>query len=171
MGVVAKAYGNCDHAYVVWQVDQRIDGCRGFALYRRSQTDSQPQILPTWVGFQGDAAPLGTMTPSTQWPVQKFMWSDYLVQSNETVQYQVVPMVGTKEQMQPDADLVSAWTDPITISASAGDGTSAYFNRGIVASQWLSRALGAPTPADEQTSLKTIMSDVNDKTRQFMAGE
>ena len=42
-----KAYANCDRAHVVWQLDGRIDGCLGFALYRRE-------------GSEGDGEPLDT---------------------------------------------------------------------------------------------------------------
>ena len=69
MGITVKAYTNCDQSYVVWRADSRIDGCRGFALYRRLGAAGAPQPLETWVGFQSDTDPAGTTKSSTIWPV------------------------------------------------------------------------------------------------------
>jgi phosphatidylserine/phosphatidylglycerophosphate/cardiolipin synthase-like enzyme len=137
-----KAYANCDRAHIVWQLDGRIDGCLGFALYRRSGSDGDGEPLDTWVGFENDPHALsGTMKPSTEWPVQKFMWSDFAAPAGQAVSYRVVPMVGSEDDLQPDETHASDWSNETTATATADPGYSAYFNRGILASQWVSRKL------------------------------
>ena len=164
-----KAYANCDNAVVVWQADKRIDGLRGFALYRKR--NGVQETLDTWVGFTGENVPPGTFKPSTTWPVQKFLWTDYLVKPDDTLQYQVVPMVGSKDNLQPAGDQASPWSEPITVTARSDSGTCAYFNRGIVASQWLSRRLdGAPGGGAAQ-KLDKIINTMGDPTRNMLAGE
>jgi hypothetical protein len=53
------------------------------------------------------------------------------------------------------------------ISTTTKGGISCYFNRGIVASQWLSRLL---PEADPGKALKTIIATPGDKTRNFLGG-
>lgn len=137
-----KAYANCDRAHVVWQLDGRVDGCLGFALYRREGSEGDGEPLDTWVGFEDDPHALsGTMKPSTEWPIQKFMWSDFAAPSGQAVSYRVVPMVGTEGNLEPDEAHATDWSNETTATATADAGYSAYFNRGILASQWVSRKL------------------------------
>ena len=86
---------------MVWKSDSRITNCLGFALYRE-HTNGKQDVVETWVGFgTGPDVPPGTHKPSTEWPIQKFMWSDYLATPRETLRYRVVPMVGTDEKYAP----------------------------------------------------------------------
>ena len=55
------------------------------------------------------------------------------------------------------------------ISAEVGDGISAYFNRGIVATQWLSRALRQRGGQDRATLTEAI-SAPGDAIRRFLGG-
>ena len=81
MGIEARAFAYCDEVTIVWRAAAPIPGCRGFAQMRRARdsagtvTDS---VVNMWVGFAGDPkAQGGKQTPSTQWPIQRFVWSDY----------------------------------------------------------------------------------------------
>ncbi|HXY85013.1 MAG TPA: phospholipase D-like domain-containing protein [Gaiellaceae bacterium] len=164
-----KAYANSDHAYVVWQLDARVPDCRGFALHRRMSGHGD-DVLDSWVGFAGDTAPPGTKKPSTEWPIQKFMWSDYDVQFGKKVSYRAVPMIGTtKDALHADDAHATDWSEPVTAGASVGRGMHAYFNRGIVATQWLARQLkelgGAPG-----TALQQIISTPGNRVRNFLGG-
>jgi len=164
-----KVYANCDDVYLVWKTEKRINGCRGFAIYRKR--DGKIEILPTWVGFDDGSAEHGTQKPSTEWPIQKFMWCDYQVKSGDKVEYQIVPIVGDKDNLKPANDLASDWTSIITVSNDESNKISAYFNRGIVATQWLNRRLGNVSPSEKQKKLAEIIEDPEDKTRKFLAGE
>jgi phosphatidylserine/phosphatidylglycerophosphate/cardiolipin synthase-like enzyme len=83
----------------------------------------------------------GTMKPSTEWPIQKFMWSDFNAPAGQAVSYRAVPMVGTEGNLKEDEAHATDWSNETTATATADDGYSAYFNRGILASQWVSRKL------------------------------
>ena len=169
-GITIRAYANCDHTYVVWQAPAPIPQCRGFALFRR-EGDGQPRALDTWVGFEGDEAPPGTFKPSTTWPVQKFMWADYMARPGHTYRYRVVPVVGpARDQLQPADAQGSDWSAPASVSDPAGTAVAAFFNRGVVAAQWLSRRLGAASPGEEQKALADVIADPADPTRRFLAG-
>jgi phosphatidylserine/phosphatidylglycerophosphate/cardiolipin synthase-like enzyme len=162
MTIRIKAYANCDRAYIAWNMDERIDDLRGFALFRRRAGGPEEPIY-TFVGFAGDTATPGAAKPSTQWPIQKFMWADFLVSLGDAgISYSVVPVTGTKDNLTVATDLASAWTDPIDITASAEEGVEVYFNRGVVAAQWLTRRL---TEEHVNTQLRRIIRTPGDDTR------
>lgn len=167
-GVRVKAYANSDHAYVVWRPSAKIDGCLGFALVRKGPQGKE-ETLQTWVGFSDDPqATPGTHKDSTVWPIQKFMWSDYFVGSNFPVSYRVIPMMSADGGLKQGTP--SEWSAPVSpVPKTAA--ISAYFNRGIVASQWLTKRLGNVPPKEEKKKLAKVINDVNDKVRQFLAGE
>ncbi len=72
------------------------------------------------------------------------MWWDYGVKPGDVVQYSVIPVVGPdKDHLQLSTADASALTTPMTISGQASPNVSAFFNKGIVSAQWVSRALAA----------------------------
>jgi len=97
-----SAYVDSDHIFVVWRLDQPVAECRGFALRRKADGGGTEETLDTWVGFAGDTAPSGTKRSSDIWPIQRFNWSDYAPPRDRALSYRAVPMVGPKDQLQPD---------------------------------------------------------------------
>ena len=166
--IMIKAYANCDHAYAVWVADKPIADCLGFALYR--QPAGKPaQVVETFVGPTTEKkVPAGTSRPSTQWPIQKFMWSDYLVGTETEVRYQVIAMCGPDfDHMKPGPK--SGWSNPVTIMTPASAVIQPYFNRGIVSTQWVARQL-----LSAKISLKDLVNPplgTTNKTRDFLGGE
>jgi phosphatidylserine/phosphatidylglycerophosphate/cardiolipin synthase-like enzyme len=163
-----RANVNSDHVFIAWKLDAPIPGCRGFALKRRLSSSGDVTVLDTWVGFAGDTAPSGTKQPSTDWPIQRFMWSDYDPPRDE-VSYQAVPLTGDKDHLTEDPANATGWSDPVTVGPDVGDGISAFFNRGVVATQWLSRALrdrGGPA----RPALTQAISTPGDRIRSFLGG-
>src|SRR5215471_20160720 len=142
MSMQVRVYTNADDTFIVWRPATFIQGCRGFAIFRRR--DGGPEeIVNTWVGFQEQPHKEGEFRPSTEWPIQKLVWTDYLAKRGENVAYRVVPMLGPdKDQLKRADELGSEWTRLTNVSPDAGDGVSAFFNRGIVAAQWVARRLG-----------------------------
>jgi hypothetical protein len=85
-----------DSAFLAWRAPF-MAGCRGFALTRRVKraagSATSPNtvrgpdqggfvegIVATWVGFaNGPTFAAGTRKPSTEWPIQKYLWSDFMV--------------------------------------------------------------------------------------------
>jgi hypothetical protein len=160
---------NGDDVFIGWKPDGVIPKCRGFALMRRRNGVEVP--VKTWVGFEDDDWEEGERRSSTDWPIQKYQWTDYMAAPGDTLQYRVVPMVGPdKSNLQPDEARASEWTDEITLSSEVTPNIEAYFNRGIVAAQWVSRRLGEKTPSLQAAKLRKIISTPNDLFRNYLSG-
>lgn len=175
-----KAYVNCDAVHIIWSYDERIPNCRGFALLRKRNGGAE-ETVNTFVGFEGESAPKGTYKPSTTWPVQKFMWTDYQGKKDEgtnfkfddtggdTLEYRVVPMTGSKDSLTRDDTNSTVWSNPVKVNPAAGVNTFAYFNRGIIMSQFVTRRLGDQGSGAD--SLKKLIAKRGDNTRNFLAGK
>ncbi|HKN30923.1 MAG TPA: hypothetical protein VJY34_24845 [Roseiarcus sp.] len=172
-----------DSAFLAWRAPF-IKNCRGFSLTRRVKraAGSTPspetikkgddgfaiELVSSWVGFaNGPKVDPGMRKTTTEWPIQKCTWSDFMVGPGDQVAYRVAPMVGDADSLKEDAANGSPWTDVVEIGATTRGGISCYFNRGIVASQWLSRLLPKADPA---TELRQIIATPGDKTRNFLGG-
>ena len=171
-----------DSAFLAWRVPFLPD-CRGFALIRRVKrvAGSAPspattgeedgfaiETVSSWVGFAGGPqVDPGTRKPTTEWPIQKYLWSDFMVNPGDQVGYRVTPMQGKAGALAEDAANASPWTDVVEIGAETPGRISCYFNRGIVASQWLNRLLPEAHP-DE--ALLKIIATPGDKVRDFLGG-
>lgn len=171
MAIEIRAYVNSDSATVVWRTDARIPGCLGFALHRRA-TDAHGKVTETVlenrIGFAGDAdAKPGSHQSSELWPIQRFIWSDYAAAGAGDVSYRAVARVGAPGKLADGA--ASEWSAPCSVGTGKTAGFSAYFNRGMIASQWVARALagqgGAPAAA-----LKQSIADPSNVLRQDLGG-
>jgi phosphatidylserine/phosphatidylglycerophosphate/cardiolipin synthase-like enzyme len=144
MTINVKVYDNGDHTCLVWLPSdgKPIPGCRGFTIQRtlNDGTKTTEEYLHGFVGFSDGEK----LDPAAPWKfaLQRYMWWDYGVSPGNVVQYSVVPVVGPdKDHLQLATAGASAMTKPMTISGQVTPNVSAYFNRGIVAAQWVSRAL------------------------------
>src|SRR3989454_8346804 len=90
-------------------------------------------FVPTWVGFKGEKHKQGERRPSTEWPIQRYIWSDYGVQAGQGVRYRATPMIGPAGHlsMAPRAEW-SRWTPWVRVGTGQTNKFEAYFNRGIV---------------------------------------
>jgi hypothetical protein len=164
-----KACHNGDDVFVAWKPNGFIADCRGFALFRHR--NGVEEIVSTWVGFEDDDAEVGERRASTNWPIQKYQWTDYMAAPGDTLRYRVVPMVGPdKKNLKTDATNASEWTDQITLSHEAEKKIEVYFNRGIVASQWVSRRLGITDDDRKTKSLRKVINTPGDSFREYLAG-
>ena len=166
-----KAFADADDAFVVWRPSGPIGDCRGFAVYRK-KPNSQAEIVPTFVGFEGSSVENGDpkFQPSTVWPVQKYSWIDFLAQPGDRVKYRVVPMVGTKDHLVELTSQASGWSNEVHLAGGQG-AIQAHFNRGIVASQWLSRRLDSVPATQIRKKLETIIGTKGNKIRNLLAGD
>ncbi|WP_063043888.1 phospholipase D-like domain-containing protein [Nocardia pseudovaccinii] len=165
---------NGDDVFISWKPPGPIDDCRGFALRRRR--NGADEVVKTWVGFAGQKHKEGERRDSTQWPIQRFQWTDYMADPGDRVAYQVVPMVGPdKDHLSTAEDLASEWTDEFTLDHQVSPHIDAYFNRGIVAAQWVSRRLHL-TDDDPRTKsaatkkLETVIDTPDDPFRNYLTG-
>jgi phosphatidylserine/phosphatidylglycerophosphate/cardiolipin synthase-like enzyme len=146
MSIDVKVYDNGDHTCLIWLPGdgKPIPECRGFTIQRTLKVGSKTTeaYLHGFVGFSDD----DKLDPAAPWKfaLQRFMWWDYGVKPGDVVQYSVIPVVGPdKDHLQLSTADASALTAPMTISGQVTSNVSAYFNKGIVAAQWVSRALAA----------------------------
>lgn len=184
MRIEAIVHPGVDSAFLAWRAPF-IAACRGFALRRRIKRapGSAPspnavraadaagfveEVVASWVGFaDGPDVPEGTRRPTTEWPIQKYLWSDLAVNPGDVVAYRVSPMTGPASSMKEAAAQASTWSDPVTIGAETAGHATCFFNRGIVASQWLARMLPDDTPT---TTLEKAIADPASPIRRFLAG-
>ncbi len=164
-----KVYHNGDDVFIAWKPDGFIADCRGFALLRRR--NGVEETVSTWVGFEDDEYEEGERRASTNWPIQKYQWTDYMANPGDALRYRVLPMVGPdKNNLRPDADNASDWTDEITLTHEVTPKIEAYFNRGIVAAQWVSRRLGVTEHNLQTAKLRTVISTPGNPFRNYLAG-
>jgi len=162
-------YHNGDDVFVAWKPKGFIPGCRGFALLRRR--NGLEETVSTWVGFEGQVHKEGERRASTNWPIQKYQWTDYMANPGDKVQYRVMPMVGPdKDNLRPDDSHASAWTKAITLTHEVTPKVEAYFNRGIVAAQWVSRRLGITGDNLQSKKLETVIETPGDPFRSYLTG-
>ena len=171
-----------DSAFLAWRAPP-ITNCRGFALTRRvkrapgsapspattgHQDGFATELVSSWVGFaEGPPVDPGTRKPTTEWPIQKYVWSDFMVNPGDQVAYSVTPMTGPAGALVQDTANASPWSEVVEIGAETAGNISCYFNRGIVASQWLSRLLPEAHP---DQALRKIIAKPDDKIRNFLGG-
>jgi phosphatidylserine/phosphatidylglycerophosphate/cardiolipin synthase-like enzyme len=192
MKIQVRALAGTDDAFIAWRAPF-IANCRGFALKRsinrKSGSAASPnssgvelnnftvETVASWVGFaDGPHVDPGTRKPTTEWPIQKYLWSDFAVEAGDIVAYQVTPMVGTWQHLVEDPQYASDWTDKITIGSQSEHGMSCFFNRGIVASQWLSRQLPhLADPKKDKTAkgnqLMKSIAEPGNEIRDYLGGD
>ncbi|MCL5036016.1 MAG: phospholipase D-like domain-containing protein [Chloroflexi bacterium] len=164
-----KVYHNGDDAFIAWKPAGFIPECRGFALLRRR--NGVEEVVSTWVGFKGEQHKEGERRASTNWPIQKYQWTDYMANPGDKVQYRVLPMIGPdKDNLRPDSDRASEWTEEITLTHEVTPKIQAYFNRGIVAAQWVSRRLEITNYNLQSKKLETVIKTPGDPFRGYLAG-
>ena len=143
MPIDLKVYDNGDHTALVWLPSQgKIPNCLGFTVRRLLKRANQPDtedFLHGFVGFSDDQK----FDPATPWKfaLQRYLWWDYHVHPGDIVQYSVVPVMGPKDNVKLAPAEASALTQPMTITGQATPKVAAYFNKGIVSAQWVSRVL------------------------------
>jgi hypothetical protein len=84
-----RTYHNGDDVLIAWKLQGPVDNCRGFALLRRR--NGVEETVKTWVGFARQSHVEGEQRDSTEWPIQRFQWTDYMANPGDRLQYKVIP--------------------------------------------------------------------------------
>jgi len=139
----AVAFSNNDIAVVAWTFDRHLEGCLGFAIHQ-IDGEGKDTVLPALARFANQDKSLKLTTE--QAPIQKFWWKDLFARRGATYGYRIVPMGGTPGgKLTPLAGIEPLVSNNVTLTEKRPP-FSAYFNRGIVATQALTRALkGKPS--------------------------
>ena len=160
---------NGDDVYIAWKPVRKIQDCRGFALFRRR--NGVEEIVSTWVGFEGDSHADGERRASTNWPIQRYQWTDYMASPGDKLQYRVIPMVGPdKENLRADTTSSSEWTTEFVLNQQSEPFVEVHFNRGIVAAQWVSRRLGISSSDLKTGTLRKLINTPGDSLRAYLFG-
>jgi phosphatidylserine/phosphatidylglycerophosphate/cardiolipin synthase-like enzyme len=164
-----KVYHNGDDVFIAWKPTGIVEHCRGFALLRRR--NGVEEVVSTWVGFADEDHEEGERRASINWPIQKYQWTDYMANPGDTLQYRVIPMIGPdKNKLSSDHKNASDWSEEFKLSHEVSPKMEVYFNRGIVASQWVSRRLGISDDNLQTKKLRQIIETPNDPFRNYLAG-
>lgn len=160
-----KVFTNSDDAHLVWY-HEKIQDCIGFAIKRKliRNGETSDDYLENRVGFADETVQEGERRSSLEWPIQRYNWTDHGVGFNDIVRYQVIP-VGTNKK--PMTDGASEWSEPVTLSAKGNGPVSAYFNRGIVMSQFIRNNYKAITNIKKGESNDAF----EQKLRAFLMGQ
>jgi phosphatidylserine/phosphatidylglycerophosphate/cardiolipin synthase-like enzyme len=164
----AVAFSNNDIAVVAWTFDSRIKDCLGFAVYRIDVKAGVETCLPALATFPGQDATQPRTTATD--PVQKFWWKDVYAKRGGSYRYRIVPMGGTPGNLAPLP--IGALTSNVVQLTPDHGVLSAYFNRGILATQATAKAI------HDHASLVTMKDEVvkriddpSDPLRLDLAGE
>lgn len=176
------AYENGDHSCLVWfPVDLKpLTNCRGFAVhYTKFSKDGKKQesegYLRNYTPFKDgdDRPPAGQ---EWKWPIQRYLWWDYAVQVGDSIQYRVIPVVGSYADgtLALDESNASEPSNVIEITGQASKDVAAYFNRGIIATQWVTRELTAEEKKlgkkAPKTALLSVIQKPGDTLRNALSG-
>jgi len=153
----AIAFSNNDIALVAWTFDRHLDGCLGFAVIQ-IDANGKETPLPALARFANQ--PPHVERTTEQAPVQKFWWKDLFAKRGGTYKYRIVPMGGTPGQtLTPLAGVEPLVSNSVTLTEKRPPFFSAYFNRGIVATQALSHELNDKPSIDALTPHITNPTD------------
>lgn len=167
----AVAFANNDVATIAWSFGTRPEGCMGFAVYRIDDKGKET-ALPSHAVFPGYTIKPGQTT--AEFPIQKFYWKDVYARlvaertGNRTFRYKVVPLEGKPGKLAPMRDLPFLVSNEVTIAPRVSGDVSAYFNRGIISTQRVARALKGKTDAG---SLREHIADPDDALRASLSGD
>jgi phosphatidylserine/phosphatidylglycerophosphate/cardiolipin synthase-like enzyme len=173
MTIAVKAYANADDVLIAWQPDKWSDDWAGFQLERRNETTQQITVvvnrIPPKPG-QGPVQPTGVA--SAQSPIRRCIWTDHNAVATDSVSYRVTAMKDAGNgSFAPDAASASEWTAPVVTSGDAGGGLEAYFNRGTLMSQIVSRFVKGDVTPKSLREFLTNLQEPGFAARQYLAGE
>jgi phosphatidylserine/phosphatidylglycerophosphate/cardiolipin synthase-like enzyme len=144
----AIAFANNDVITVAWSYGQKLEGCMGFAVYR-IDANGKETALPAVAVFPGFKR--ASTDTCEKFPIQKFYWKDVYARlvaektGERTFRYKIAPLEGEPGALTP-MHIPQVISNEVEISARVSDTMHAYFNRGLISTQAISRALqGKPS--------------------------
>lgn len=163
---------NGDDAFVSWVPSGFIKGCRGFLIERKRKVGSaeRVEVLENRVGFADNRARSGEHRPSSEWPFQRFNWIDHAVNVGQKVKYRVTAMIDSGSGRPFRAGPSSPWTKWAHLTPDCGHGFSAYFNRGLILSQFVARYMKAKKLRAGQLK-RSLVQSLDPKFRTFLEGD
>jgi hypothetical protein len=176
--ITTSIYSNGDDCFLAWIMPFEAK-CLGFAIYRELKKQGPngkitKGFLHNRTGFEGDNNPPNSHESSEKWPFQRYTWTDHSVDEGDTVSYIIYPVYKTENGHETDMNLGSK-AGPVTITTSGEGKSSAYFNRGMVLSQFMTRALikmfGENWEKGDLIKLKNSLKKDDSSLRKFLMGQ
>jgi phosphatidylserine/phosphatidylglycerophosphate/cardiolipin synthase-like enzyme len=164
----AVAFSNNDMVLVAWTFGGKLENCLGFAVHRIDVKAGTETALPALATFKNQSATPGRTTDVD--PVQKFFWKDVYAKRGGTYKYKIIPMGGSPTALQPMpfGPLIS---NQVQLTPNYGT-LSAYFNRGILATQATAHKLTDGSPAGSMADiLQGHIEQIGDQLRTDLAGQ
>lgn len=167
----AVAFANNDVVTIAWSYGKRPVGCMGFAIYRIDDKGKET-VLPSHAVFVGYRIKPGQTT--AEFPIQKFYWKDPYARlvaektGNRTFRYKVTPLEGKPGNLMPMKNLPFIISNEVTISSTVSPGINAIFNRGLISTQRVSRALKGKPGKD---ALLERIAQTTDPLRASLSGD
>jgi phosphatidylserine/phosphatidylglycerophosphate/cardiolipin synthase-like enzyme len=166
-------YRNEDDCFIAWSVSAPVPGCLGFAIERELKRGGKTKRswLENRVGFSTEQVRPGAHRPSTEWPFQRFTWTDHETDTGDSVRYRVVPMIASSSGgLEQAASLSSPWSQMVTLGDEGTAAFQAFFNRGFVMSQFMAAYLQRTHKTLAQ--FKATIKEQDDTTiRRFLSGD
>jgi phosphatidylserine/phosphatidylglycerophosphate/cardiolipin synthase-like enzyme len=122
----------------------------GFAV-RKHNPDATALWLEGLLAFRGEQHNAGTLIPTSEGPIQKMFWADYLVRAGQEYTYEIIPVYGTPRALE----LRTADSVKVAIQTEDNDNEKhgVYFNRAVIASQAYVRHFGIEHPDNRPDAL------------------
>ncbi|QIL42362.1 hypothetical protein G7074_25745 [Pedobacter sp. HDW13] len=169
----AIAFSNNDVITIAWSFGKKPVGCMGFAIYRIDNKNVET-ALSSFSVFKGYKIEKGQTT--RDFPIQKFYWKDVDARrigektGNRKFRYKIVPLKGKPGELVEMSELPIIISNEVEITANVGSNMSAYFNRGLISTQRISKAL---TDEPEKGGLLKRVADYKGKDvlRESLSGD
>lgn len=164
----AVAFANNDVITVAWSYGKQLDRCMGFAVYRIDEKGKETP-LPAVAVFPGFRRRRGDTCE--KFPIQKFYWKDVYARllaektGNRKFRYRIVPLEGKPGALTP-MSIPQVTSNEVEITSKISDTLRAYFNRGLISTQRISRAL-----RKAKKGLLEQISDENNALRASLSGD
>ena len=167
----AVAFADNDVVTIAWSYGMKPVGCMGFAIYRIDDQGTETP-LPSHAVFKGEKIQHGQTTE--EFPVQKFYWKDPYARlvaektHHRKFRYKVVPLQGKPHQLTAMTTLPHVISNEIEISPKTSPHIRAFFNRGLISTQRVSRAFqGEPS----QAALNALIGKADSPLRASLSGD
>jgi phosphatidylserine/phosphatidylglycerophosphate/cardiolipin synthase-like enzyme len=167
----AISFADNDVVLTAWSYGKKPVGCMGFAVYRIDKNRKE-EPLPSHAVFKGETIKPGQTTE--EYPVQKFYWKDPYARliaektGKRKFRYKVVPLEGKPHALRPMTNLPSIISNEVEISSKVSDQINAFFNRGLISTQHVSKALkGKPN----RNALLAAIGKQNNRLRGDLSGD
>lgn len=159
---------NNDIVYIWWTVPRKINDCLGFSIHRIINGKEEKKGLKATVGFDVVADKRKSPQTTDEWPLQTFNWKDLYAPHDKRIQYRIIPMRGTWDNLQADRKL--SFVTPAIMRTQTYDDLKVIFNRGLLSTQAFSKRGGVEGVKDK-AGARSILSDPSNTWRKRLAGQ